>query len=382
VQLRDLHQRQFGSAPAAIARAPGRVNLIGEHTDYNDGFVFPIAIERDTLAAVSPRPDGQVRLYSAAMRQADTFQVSDHQPTSGRTWTNYVRGVVAELHLAGLFSRGADITITSTVPVGAGLSSSAALELSTATALLALAGAELPIATLAKLCQRVEHVYAGVNCGIMDQTISASGVSGHALLLDCRSLATEAVPLPAGYRIGVADSGVEHGLVASKYNTRRAQCEEGVRLLQAALPGIVALRDVSSQQLAAHGALLPDLIYRRCRHVVTENERVLASVAALKEGDVAALGRYMYDSHASLRDDYQVSVPELDLLVEAAAEVDGVAGSRMTGGGFGGCTVTLLQDRAGPRWERRVRQRFKEAFGRTPTTFVTAAAQGAEVLSI
>lgn len=379
--VRDVHLRQFGQPALIIAQAPGRVNVIGEHTDYNDGFVFPIAIERSTLAAVSSRSDGRFRLYSASFRQGATWALGDGARSTDMPWTNYIRGVAAELQQAGLLQAGADITIESTIPLGAGLSSSAALELATATALLALAGVTLPGPQLARLCQRVEHVYVGVNCGIMDQFISALGVAAHALLIDCRSLETQAVPLPVGYRLGVADSGVEHGLVDSEYNARRQQCEEGVRLLKAVLPTISALRDVSPKQLLAHEGLLPPLTFRRCRHVVTENARVLAAVRHLQEGDVAAVGALMYASHASLRDDYEVTVPELDALVEAAAEVDGVVGSRMTGGGFGGSTVTLLHERAATHWERHIRRRFKERFGRMPNTFVTGAADGARVVA-
>ncbi|HEY8744667.1 MAG TPA: galactokinase, partial [Chloroflexota bacterium] len=236
--LRDLFVRQFGAAPLLIARAPGRVNLIGEHTDYNDGFVFPIAIERDTLVAARPRADRQVRLYSATLRRASQWSLDAIAPSSDQSWSNYVRGLTRFLPEDGVTLPGADMAIASNVPLGAGVSSSAALEMAAGTALLALAGVTREPSALALLCQRVENRFVGVNSGIMDQFISGLATSNHALLLDCRSLQYEQVLLPADHVIGVADTGVKHGLVASEYNARRAECEEAVRLLQAVLPEV------------------------------------------------------------------------------------------------------------------------------------------------
>lgn len=375
--LRELFARQFGAPPMLIARAPGRVNLIGEHTDYNAGFVFPIAIDRDTLVAARPRADRQVRCYSATLRRASQWSLEAIEPAADQPWSNYLRGLTRYLPAEGVVLPGADLAIVSTVPLGAGVSSSAALAMAAGTAFLALAGAAMALSALALFCQRVENQFVGVNSGIMDQFISGLAVAHHALLLDCRSLTYEQVALPAEYVIGVADTGVKHGLVASEYNARRAECEEGVRRLQMVLPDIRALRDVSAEQLATHAALLPERVARRSRHVVSENARVLAAVAALRRGDLAALGDLMYASHASLCDDYEVSVPELDALVEAARGVRGVVGSRMTGGGFGGSAVTLMERRAAGQWERSVRRSFREQFGRAPTTFITAAAAGA-----
>jgi galactokinase len=375
--LRDLFARQFGATPTLVARAPGRVNLIGEHTDYNDGFVFPIAIERDTLVAARARTDRQVRLYSATLRRAAQWSLDQVEASGDQPWSNYVRGLTRYLLESGVGLPGADLTIASNVPLGAGVSSSAALEMAAGTALIALAGASLEPRTLALLSQRVENRFVGVNSGIMDQFISGLATSGHALLLDCRTLQYEQVALPADHVVGVADTGVKHGLVASAYNARRAECEEAVRLLRPVLPDVRALRDVSPAQLAAHVALLPDRVLRRSRHVVSENARVLDAVAALRRGDLGTVGELMYASHASLRDDYNVSVPELDALVDAARGVRGVVGSRMTGGGFGGSTVTLLERRAVTQWERAIRRDFRERFDRAPTTFVTAAAAGA-----
>jgi len=396
--LRDLFARQFGQSPALVARAPGRVNLIGEHTDYNDGFVFPVAIDRDTLVAVRPRADREVRVYSSTLRRAAQWTLVGIERSTEQPWSNYIRGLVRYLLGAGVSLPGVDLAIASTVPLGAGLSSSAALEMASGTALLALAGSQsvagpigptsgavdpwqtMAVTDLALLCRRVENQFVGVNSGIMDQFIAGLATPAHALLLDCRSLAYEHVPLPDGYLIGVADTGVKHGLVASEYNARRAECEEGVRLLQPVLPGIRALRDVTPEQLGGHQHLLPERVARRCRHVVTENARVLDAVAALRAGDLDTVGRLMYASHASLHDDYEVTVPELDTLVEAARAVRGVVGSRMTGGGFGGSTVTLMERRAAPHWDRALRRAYRERFGRAPSTFVTAAAGGAGIV--
>jgi galactokinase len=378
--LREQFARQFGAPPSLVARAPGRVNLIGEHTDYNEGFVFPIAIERDTLVAARPRPDRQVRAFSATLRRGSQWSLDAVEPSRDQAWSNYLRGVARFLEEAGVALPGADLAVASTVPLGAGVSSSAALEMATGTALLALAGAAMDPPTLARLCQRVENRFVGVNSGIMDQFIAGLGRAGHALLLDCRDLHYEQVALPDDHVIGVADTGVKHGLVASEYNARRAECEEGVRLLQPVLPGVRTLRDVAPEQLEANRDRLPERVYRRCRHVVSEDDRVLRAVAALRAGDLATVGEQMYASHASLRDDYEVTVPELDALVEAARGVRGVIGSRMTGGGFGGATVTLMERRAAPHWERTVHAAYRERFGRTPATFTTAAANGAGIV--
>ncbi len=378
VALRDLFQRQFGAAPTLIARAPGRVNLIGEHTDYNDGYVFPIAIERDTLVAAHPRADRQVRLYSVTLRRASQWSLDAIATSADQPWSNYVRGLTRFLQEDGVTLAGADLAIASTVPLGAGVSSSAALETAAGTALLALAGATREPSALALLCQRVENGFVGVNSGIMDQFISGLAISNHALFLDCRTLQHEQVLLPTDHVIGVADTGVKHGLVASEYNARRAECEQAVRLLQPVLPGIRALRDVGPAQLSAHSALLPVSVARRSRHVVTENARVLAAVAALRSGDLAAMGNLMYASHASLRDDYNVTVPELDTLVEAASGVRGVVGSRMTGGGFGGCTVNLVARSSADAFARYIATAYRAATGLEPAVYRGAGAPGVE----
>ncbi|MCL4508959.1 MAG: galactokinase [Chloroflexi bacterium] len=378
--LQRVFTRQFGVAPSVITRAPGRVNLIGEHTDYNDGFVLPLAIQRDTLVAARARVDGQVRAYSATLRSGAQWYLRDVEQSADQPWSNYLRGLTKLLPEAGVPIAGADLAIASTVPLGAGVSSSAALEMATGTALLSLAETSRATTTLALLCQRVENEFVGVRTGIMDQFVSGLAQAQHLLLLDCRTQAYEYVPLPDGFVIGVADTGVEHGLVASEYNRRRAECELGVAALAAVLPGIRALRDVSVEDFVRHEHTLIDPVRRRCRHVVTENARVLETVAALRAEALDRVGELMYASHTSLRDDYEVSIPELDTLVEAGRGVRGVVGSRMTGGGFGGSTVTLVEQRAVNHWSRTVRDVFRQHFGRIPRTFITTPAQGASIV--
>ncbi|HET7771239.1 MAG TPA: galactokinase, partial [Chloroflexota bacterium] len=341
-KISRIFRDRFGSAPTVVARAPGRVNLIGEHTDYNDGFVFPAAIDRDVYVAARATDDGRARLYAANFRRKTEFPLSDvrHQPSE--RWSHYERGVVVMLQQDGHQVGGFEAAIEGDVPSGAGLSSSAAVEVATATALKALFDLQLDPVRLAVLCQRAENQFVGVNSGIMDQFISALGQRATALLIDCRSLEYRHVPLGESAQIVVADTSVKRGLVDSEYNARRAECEEAVRLLSQRVAGVRALRDVSAVQLREHEALLPEVVRRRARHVVTENERTLRSVAALEAGDLGAFGRLMDESHASLRDDYEVTVPPLDAMVDAAHNVSGVLGSRMTGAGFGGCTVSLV----------------------------------------
>lgn len=327
-----------------VVRAPGRVNLIGEHTDYNDGFVLPAAIDRDVLIAVRGRADRRVRVYSLDYRERVEFDLDrvEHDPT--HPWSNYIRGTLRVLGEKGLPLPGMDLVVTGEVPQGAGLSSSAALETATAVAARAVGGFELQGPKLALACQAAENGFVGVNCGLMDQFASALGRAGNALFIDCRSYEYELVPVPAGYRIVICDSGVRRGLRDSDYNLRRAQCEEAVRLLRRDLPRIRALRYVSSEELALLGTKLPVEVRKRATHIVLENERVLRSVEALRGGRFAEFGRLMAESHASLRDLFEVSCPELDALVEIASGLPGVAGARMTGAGFGGCTVNLVQE--------------------------------------
>jgi galactokinase len=334
--LAERFASRFGRLPAHVVRAPGRVNLIGDHTDYNDGFVLPVAIDRATWVAAAPRPDRRLRLVSEEMED-DPVEVDPVGAGGPRGhWSDYPRGVACVLLAAGHPLRGADLLIASDVPVGAGLSSSAALEVASALALLACAGLRVEPVALARLCQQAEHEFAGTPCGIMDQLAVIAARAGRAMLLDCRSLAIRHVPLPPAVDVVVCDSGVRHTLADGGYARCRADCTEAARLL-----GVAALRDVTAAHLDAERDQLPPVLLRRARHVVTENARVLELACALARDDVERAGRVMTASHASLRDDFAVSRAEIDRLVVAAAAVPGVHGSRLTGGGFGGCTVSL-----------------------------------------
>ncbi len=398
--LRSAFRQSFHASPEVIVRAPGRVNLIGEHTDYNDGFVLPIAIDRAAWIAASSCVSQLATVVALDYDQAATFRITDLEPgssggwiaypTSRRAdanppapapgWAAYPASVAWSLREAGYPPTGIDALVTSDVPIGAGLSSSAAVEVAFATAWECLGGFALPGPELARLCQRAENEYVGVKCGIMDQTISAMGRAGHALLIDCRDLSTQHVPLPDGYAIVVGDTKVERSLAASAYNERRAQCEEAVRILRTRDPSIRALRDVTPDFLARTEHELPDAPRKRARHIVSENARVLESVAALKRGEIETFGRAMIASHASLRDDYEVSCRELDVMVEAALRVEGVIGARMTGAGFGGCTVSLVRDDAVERFLNEAPAAYRAATGIEPAMYMCRASDGAALV--
>src|SRR3990172_1744287 len=399
--LRSAFRESYHSDPDIVVRAPGRVNLLGEHTDYNDGFVLPIAIDRAVTLAASRCSSHLASIVSIEYDESATFQITEVKPGSdegwiayptpqrvGRgspkatpSWAAYPASVAWSLREAGCTLCGMDAVMTSNVPIGAGLSSSAAVEVAFATTWEHLSGFTLRKPLLARLCQRAENEFVGVMCGIMDQTICAMGRAGHALLLDCRDQSIQHVPLPAGYAVIVADTRVERSLAASAYNERRAQCGEAVRLLQSRDPSIAALRDVTPAFLKQHAQDLPDEIGKRARHVVSENARVLESVEALKRGDVEQFGRGMIASHRSLRDDYEVTCRQLDLMVEAALRIEGVAGARMTGAGFGGCTVNLVREDAVERFLVEVPERYKSATGIDPVVYVCKAAEGASLVS-
>jgi len=360
-----------------LFRAPGRVNLIGEHTDYNDGFVLPAAIDREVLMAARPRDDRQVILHSLDFAGTSRFALDDITHDDAQPWSNYLRGVCAVLEASGNRLRGAEIVFGGDVPIGSGLSSSAALEVATATTMLALAGITIPGEELARLCQRAENTFVGTRCGIMDMFISALGQAGHALLIDCRSLGYRTIPVPAGAKLVIGDTGVRRGLATSEYNTRRGQCEKGVELLQAVLPGLTALRDVSPAELEAHKALLPADVYQRCRHVVTEDARVMEAVEVMQTGNLARLGELFNASHDSLRDDYAVSCAELDAMVTLARQQPGVYGARMTGAGFGGCTVSLVAEEHAATFVTAVAPAYQKITGLQPQIYVCAASAGA-----
>ena len=367
----------FGSTPDILVSAPGRVNLIGEHTDYNDGFVLPVAIDRVVTVAVGRRRDERVCLYSVNFDERSCFDLRGFKKEQTSFWANYPKGVIAELQGRGHRLSGFDAAVYGDVPIGAGLSSSAAIETAFAYGLVRLNEIDLTQVEMAKLCQRAENRFVGVNCGIMDQFISTLGRRAHALLIDCRDLSYEYVPLPAEeVSLVVCNSGVKRGLVDSEYNTRRAQCQEGVRILAEGLSGVRALRDISLDQLEQHRTLLPEVVMRRCRHVISENERVSSAVRCLRRGDAAGFGEGMYRSHHSLRDDYEVSCEELDLLVEIARSIDGVIGARLTGAGFGGCTVNLVASDRAQSFVQEISERYQARTGIQLESYLCAVEDG------
>jgi galactokinase len=371
----------MAGAPAdVVVRSPGRVNLIGEHTDHNDGWVLPAAIDRGTDVVARRRPDRLLHVRSASLGVVDEVNLDGLDPQAGPAWARYVRGSAALLLEASIDLPGADLELDGDLPIGGGLSSSASVELGVATALLALAGESMAPTELARLGQRVENEVVGVASGLMDQLAVAWGRRDHALLIDCRSAAVEPVPLPADVRLLVLDSAVPRQLAESGYNDRRAECERALEALRPTRPGIIALRDVSSAEVEAASDRLDPVAFRRARHVATEDERVLVAADALRRGAVAAVGELLVASHASLRDDFEVSVPELDALVDIAISTPGVHGARLTGAGFGGCALALVDAAAVDAAAIEVVARYREATGRPGTAFACAAADGVRVV--
>lgn len=373
-------EHRFGSSPQVVVRAPGRVNLIGEHTDYNDGFVLPMAIDRAIWVAARPRDDQAVVCHSLDFGQVVEFtlgEVRENTAHKRSEWHEYLRGVAWVLQGAGYELRGWEGVMAGDIPVGAGLSSSAALEMATARLFAAVSGLPWDPPAMAKLGQKAENEWVGVNCGIMDQMISALGKAGHALLIDCRSLETEVVPLPPDTAVVVLDTATRRGLIGSAYNERRAQCEEAARLF-----GVPALRDVSVETFEAHADRLDEVTRRRARHVITENARTLQAVEAMRRGDAVAMGRLMNESHVSLRDDFEVSSRELNQMVECALRQPACYGARMTGAGFGGCAVALVRAGAAYAFAASVAECYRSATGIAPSIYVCAATDGAEVVSL
>jgi galactokinase len=376
--------QRFGGSPR-IYQAPGRVNLIGEHTDYNDGFVMPAAIGFYTQASIAPRPDRKLVIHSENYSEQVEFDL-DHLPaTRAGHWSDYVVGVVKMLVRSGRKLGGANLLVDGNVPQGAGLSSSASIEVAVGYALLDLADhapdhvpdrTEIDRTKLALLCQQAENEFVGARCGIMDQFVASHGKRGQALLLDCRSLEYRLLPLPDDVALAICNTMVKHSIAKGEYNQRRAECEAGVRGLSKYLPNARALRDVTPQDLEAYGRELPDAVMRRCRHVIGENARVLQAAAALELGDLQAFGKLMRQSHRSLRDDFAVSCSELDLMVELAEQAEGVYGTRMTGGGFGGCTIALVQAGCVAAFQRTVQEGYERSTGCKPEIYVCSAADG------
>jgi galactokinase len=378
----DAFRKQFGpSALPRVFRAPGRVNLIGEHTDYNLGFVMPVALQLAAYVATAPSHDGKIRIFSESLneqREFDAASLGSLQPT--KHWSDYPIGVARELLQLGFDIPGVSLLIRSTVPFGSGLSSSASLEV--ASALAFLAGRPIEKLELAKLCQRSERNFVGVPCGIMDQYISVFGREHSAVEIDCRSLGHRLVTLPSGVAFIAVNTMVKHALAGSAYHDRVRECAAAVATLCEQFPAVESLRDATLEQLEAVRAKLDPVVAQRAKHVVTEDARVNAFVAASAAGNVTAMGRRMVESHVSLREDYEVSCAELDFLVDAALTIDGVYGSRMTGGGFGGCTVTLLAESAADRFRAEIAKAYSKQFGITPTIYSCEPADGAGEVKI
>ena len=376
--LQPLTERfiaQFGMEPMVV-RAPGRVNLIGEHTDYNDGFVMPAAIPFHTTVAIAARADDRLVISSENYGEQAEFAVAELPAVPRKHWSDYVVGVATKLKERGSRLRGANLLITGDVPQGAGLSSSASLEVAVCRALLEIAGEEMAEAEMALLCQRAENEFVGARCGIMDQFVSVHGQRDHALLLDCRTLEYSQRPLPGTVRLVICNTMVRHRVAGGEYNRRRQECEEGARFFAERQTGVKALRDVPIEAFQKYAHELPETIRKRCRHVISENARVVAAAEALRRHDLPRFGMLMAESHTSLRDDFEVSCRELDVMVELAKEGNGVYGARMTGGGFGGCTVNLVKSDNVEGFKETITNGYERVTGQRPEVYVCTASDG------
>jgi galactokinase len=377
-------EQYFGHRQTVETRAPGRVNLLGEHVDYNQGVVLPVAIDREVRLIATPSQDGRVNLRALDLRKGVVFNLSEVEkridiagkPLPG--WARYPAGVAWALQEAGLQLSGMQAAFSSNIPIGSGLSSSAAVEVAFACTWQILSGWEVDKLSLAKLCQRAENDYVGVSSGLMDQFASACGEEGHIMCFDTRSLEWRPLEMPPGTAIVIADSGIRRSLSGSAYNDRRAACEEAVRLLQKHLPEIKSLRDVSTVEMAAYSAYLPVEIEHRAEHVVKEIHRVDQAIIALHRGDARMFGGFMFASHKSLKDLYEVSIPELDYLVEIARRLPGVYGARLTGAGFGGCTVNLVEEKEAETFMQSLQAGYKQQTGRVAKVYLCQASNGAE----
>ncbi|HEV2420069.1 MAG TPA: galactokinase [Candidatus Acidoferrales bacterium] len=374
---------RFGDWPQ-IYRAPGRVNLIGDHTDYNDGFVLPAAIGFYCWVSISKRADGDFVVFSENLRDTAVVRAGQGSDDAVAKWGRYPQGIIHELRNSGYEISGANLHISSDVPIGAGLSSSAAMEVASAYALLGRFGHRIEPTRVALLCQKAENDFVGARCGIMDQFASCHGTAHHALFLDCRSLEYRKIRLPDQFRMVICNTMVQRQLSSheSQYNARREECEEGVRQLGKILPNVRALRDVTLGQVEKHRELLSSTIYKRCRHVITENDRVSQMAAALESNNRQMMKELMHASHLSLRDDYEVSCPELDLMVGLARQQEGVYGSRMTGAGFGGCTVNLVLADVVDEFQDRVSAAYLAKTGRKPEIYACEASDGAAAVQL
>jgi galactokinase len=361
--------------------APGRVNLIGEHTDYSGGFVMPAAIDFRTVATIRSRNDGRILITSKNMSEEVWYLVDPLPATARKHWSDYPMGVAWSLAQEGVRTGGFELSLEGDVPLGAGLSSSASIEVATAFALLELAGASLPLATIALACQRAENVFVGARSGIMDQFIACAGQQDHALMLDCRSLEYRLLPIPTHVRLIICNSMVKHEHAGGQYNVRREEVEEGIRILHRHIPSILALRDATVEQLMECRQQMPENVFRRCRHIITENTRVQLAASALERADLGAFGALMAEAHRSFRDDFEASCSELDTLVEIASGLSGCYGARMTGGGFGGCTVNLVDESSADQFRQEIQARYRAVTGIDSDIYLCRASAGARRIS-
>jgi galactokinase len=397
-ELAALHFASY-NVPGQLYSAPGRVNLIGEHTDYCDGFVMPAAIDFSTLIAISPRTDGHLVANSVNFNQRVDYPLdpylehrfAERQPNSPARrdgtltthWSDYPAGVLWALREAGVpIENGFSLTIVGDVPLGAGLSSSASVEVATAFAVLGATSYDMPLNKIAILCRRAENAFVGANVGIMDQFVSCCGAQDHAVMIDCRSLEYTLAPIPPDVRIVICNSMVRHSVAGGEYNTRRAEIEEGTAILRAHRPEIKALRDATVQDLALWGHEMKPNVLRRCRHVITEDDRVLAAVEAFRASDLTRFGELMHQAQASFRDDFEASCPEIDILIDLANKQPGCFGTRLTGGGFGGCTVNLVAATHAAAFTQAMRAGYLAATGITADIYTSRASAGAHAVTL
>ena len=380
--LTAYHQKHAGTAPQALFQAPGRVNLLGEHTDYSGGFCMPAALSFNTLVAATPRADALLRLHSVDFDETVEIDLTTFAPPGKGHWSDYCAGVAWSLMLDGVKVAGADLSLTGNVPLNAGLSSSASVEVATATALLGLAGVTLPKPQIALACQRAENVYVGAPCGIMDQFISAAGVRNHALAIDTRALTAQLAPIPETLRLVVCNSMVRHSIGGGEYGTRRREVEEAAHALGLRDPKVKQLRDATLEALNAAEGDMSHEAFLRARHVITDSQRVLDGVACLRAGDAHRFGTLMTEAHASFRDDFAASCDKCDLLVRIALTLDGCLGSRLTGGGFGGCTVSLVEAARAEAFAGKLHQRYLQETGVEAQVFLCEIADGAGPVSL
>jgi galactokinase len=373
-------ERVYAARPR-VFRAPGRVNLIGEHTDYNDGFVMPAAVGFSTYAGIAPRPDRKLVLQSQEFPGCFEFDLDNLPQQRNQAWVDYVVGVATVLRSRGIRLEGANLLVNGDIPIGAGLSSSAALEVASTLALLSLTGIPMPLPEVATLCREAENTYVGAHVGIMDQYISCMGKAGHAMLLDCRSLEFRLVPIPPGLQLVVCNTMVKHDVATSGYNVRRAQCEEGVGYFAKWYPNIRALRDVSTEMLHEHSKDLSPVILKRCTHVILENQRTVEAARSLTDRDLARMKELMAESHASMRDLYEISCQEVDIMVDSAQDLPGFCGGRMTGGGFGGCTINLVRTGNASDFAAQIADRYQRATNIKPQIYICSAEDGAQALN-